>query len=204
VGEVRATDDKHSSNSGLDTRSYYALLGTDVRLSRRFNATVRGGEVLQTFTEGGGSASSPYGELSLSYRFSPATSFGWNARYGYEEADTAGSRNIVARTGLQLSQIFTPRFQAVLGVNLLRSKITNSATSTSSGASTTTSTNGTTTSNVSLTSVTDTVDASLAFYYTLNRHWSVNLTYSYTTGLGPITADDYYRQRVFLGASYQF
>jgi hypothetical protein len=213
VGEVRASQDKHSNEVGLDTNSYYLLLGTDVALSRRFTGTLRLGEVLQTFTESGDSASSPYGELSLNYRLSPATSVAWTARYGYEESNRPNSQNIVARTGLQLFQIFTPRFQSVLSVNLVNSKLTNTISAAGnvnpvnpgaingSALSSSPTVNGTTTNNDS---VTDTIDASLAFYYTLNRHWSLNLTYSYTTGLGPIAADDYFRQRVFLGASYQF
>jgi hypothetical protein len=225
VGEVRASQDSHVNNSLLDTTSYYVLAGGDLQLSRRFTTTLRAGEQVQTFKEGGGKNSAPYGEMSLAYRFGPATTAAWNVRYGYEEAGAPNTRNLVARTGLQLTQIFTPRFQSVLSVNLVRSSFTSTLSTTGTSTSTSTSSTGSTSSTsntgstssnttgstntspsstTSLSSTNDTVDTSLAFYYTLTRHWSLNLTYSYTAGFGPIPEDDYFRQRIFLGGSYQF
>jgi hypothetical protein len=60
------------------------------------------------------------------------------------------------------------------------------------------------TASVSNDQITDTIDATLAFHYMLSRHWGFNLSYAYTTQLGPEKTSDYYRQRVFLGAEYQF
>ncbi|EDY16396.1 hypothetical protein CfE428DRAFT_6113 [Chthoniobacter flavus Ellin428] len=204
VGEMRYSSDLHTNNSSLDTRSYYLLVGGDLSLSRRFSTTLRFGEVVQDFTEGGGNSSSPYLEVSLNYRLLPQTGIAWNARYGYEEAGVANSRNLVARTGLQVTQIFTPRLQAVLNVNYLRSELQ----TVSSGATTTTTTavspetGVASTANSNLTQ--DTIDASLGFYYTLDRHWSLNLTYSYTMVVSDDAALNYDRQRIFLGAAYQF
>jgi hypothetical protein len=180
-------------------------------LSRRFTASLRFGEVVQEFSGSGDKASSPYLEASMNYRITPQTILGFNGRYGYEEAGAANTRNLVARGGLQLTQIFSPRFQGVLSVNLLRSS---STTTSGSDVAATTNTNGTgntatpatspQTQSGSTDTVQDTVDTSLGFYYTLDRHWSLNLTYSYTMVVGPVSTADYYRQRVFLGAAYQF
>jgi len=38
----------------------------------------------------------------------------------------------------------------------------------------------------------------------LDRHWSLNMTYSYTMFMGAESTLDYYRQRIFVGAAYQF
>lgn len=205
VGEARYSTAQHQNDTGLDTTNYYLLLGGELTLSRRFTTSLRFGEEIQTFESGGSQASSPYFEGSLNYRLAQGTILGWNVRYGYEESGSPGSRNLVARTGIQLTQIFTPRFQSVLNLNLLRSEQSNESdipettTDPVTGITTTTGTR-----HVSTKQIQDTIDASLGFYYTLNRHWSLNLTYTYTTQLGPESTFDYYRQRVFLGAAYQF
>jgi len=60
------------------------------------------------------------------------------------------------------------------------------------------------TERVTTESVQDTLDASLSFQYILSRRWTLSLNYSYTMVVGPEDTSDYYRQRVFLGAEYQF
>jgi len=201
-GELRYSSDAHGNSAVLDTTSFYALIGGELTLSRRFFASLRVGEVVQEFSDSGDSASSPYLEAALNYRITQQTILSFNGRYGYEEAGAANTRNMVARGGLQLTQIFTPRFQGVLSLNLLRSTSTSTAEVSDVGAAT--STNSTKTHSVTTDSVQDTIDTSLGLYYTLDRHWSLNLTYSYTMVLGPVSTADYYRQRVFLGAAYQF
>ncbi|HSI12049.1 MAG TPA: outer membrane beta-barrel protein [Chthoniobacter sp.] len=208
LGELRYSSDAHDNSAALDTASYYALIGGELSLSRRFTASLRLGESVQKFSSSGDSDSTPYVEATLNYRIAQQTILSWNGRYGYEEAGTPNTRTIVARSGLQLTQIFTPRFQGVLSVNFLR----NTSTTTSDVADTvsegsadgSTATAAASTHSVTTESVQDTLDTSLGFYYTLDRHWSLNLTYSYTMVSGPATTFDYYRQRLFLGASYQF
>jgi hypothetical protein len=215
LGEVRYSSDSHDNNAALDTTSYYALIGGELSLSRRFTVSLRVGEVVQEFSDSGSRDSAPYLEASLNYRITQQTILAWNARYGYEEAGAPNTRDLVARTGVQLTQIFTPRFQGVLSLNLLRTSLTSTvdvadvvpAASNDGTATSSTSTNSTAstkTHSVTTETVQDTVDASLGFYYTLDRHWSLNLTYSYTMAIGPESTFDYYRQRVFLGAAYQF
>jgi hypothetical protein len=209
VGEVRYSSDLHSNQDSLNTTTWYFLLGDDITLSRRFTATVRLGEAVQTFSNGdGGSQSAPYAEVSLGYRLGQATSIQWNGRYGYEESGSPNTRTIVARSGLQLTQIFSPRLQASLGLNLVRNttKTPNSSSSSTSSSAALTPAEAATAAELATPAnqIQDTVDASIGFYYTLNQHWSMNLSYQYTISLGPINIDDFYRQRVFLGATYQF
>jgi opacity protein-like surface antigen len=206
VGEIRYSTDLHSNQDALNTNTWYLLLGDDITLSRRFSATVRLGEEIQTFTESGGSQSAPYVEATLNYRLGQATSIQWNGRYGYEESGAVNTRSIVARSGLQLTQIFSPRLQASLSLNLIRNTTSVPTTSSSSSTTALTPAHAATAAELAIPAdqIQDTVDASIGFNYTLNQHWSFNLSYQYTLSLGPITIDEYYRQRVFLGATYQF
>ncbi|MDR3404980.1 MAG: DUF3187 family protein [Chthoniobacter sp.] len=239
LGELRYSTDLHSNNAALDTTSYYLLVGGEVTLSRRFSASLRLGDEVQDFTgQGGlqgsnsnnGTGSSPYVEATLNYRLGQGTILQWNGRYGYEEAGAVNTRSIVARSGLQLTQIFSPRLQGVVSCNLLRtttsttfdvpdavapvaSSTTASTTTGTTGATTTPTTAATSTKtpaaststhSVTTDAVQDTIDASLGLYYTLDRHWTLNLTYSYTMSIGPESTADYFRQRIFVGAGYQF
>jgi len=223
VGELRYSSDSHENQAALNNKTYYLLLGDEITLSRRFSTSLRLGEQVQSFTGNGGSQASsstgnggseasPFAEANLTYKVGTATSVQWNARYGFEESGVVGGRNTVARTGLQVTQAFSPRLQATLSVNLIRNSTTTSTpTSTSSTTSTTPVTAETVAARdaaaelaVPADQVQDTFDATLGFYYTLSRHWSFNLTYQYSTALGPIDVDTYYRQRLFFGATYQF
>lgn len=210
LGELRYNSDSHNNTAALDTTTYYALIGGELTLSRRFSASLRIGETVQEFSDSGDKQSSPYLEATLNYRLAQQTILAWNARYGYEESGAVNTRTLVARSGLQLTQIFSPRFQGTLTVNYLHnnSKFTGPVADAVpvSADGTQTTTTGTTpgTHNVTIETTDDTIDTSLGFYYTLDRHWSLNLTYTYTMFMGAESTTDYYRQRIFLGAAYQF
>jgi hypothetical protein len=200
VGETRYSFTTYPNTPADDTTSYFLLVGGDLSLSRRFSASLRLGEEVETFKDNGDTAGAPYGEATLSYRFGTSTTANWNVRYGYEESGSSEYRNLVGRTGLQLTQIFSPRLQGSLGVNLIHS-----STGAPTGSSAATTTTSTATPLTLPSTVQDTADLELGFYYTLDRHWSFNLTYSYTMeDTTPLTTQDYFRSRIFLGASYQF
>ena len=229
LGDVRYSSQTHANNSALDTNTTYALIGGELTLTRRFTATLRLGEALQTFSETGDAQSAPYAEATLSYRLSRGTTIQWNGRYGYEVAGSPDSRLIVARSGLQLTHIFSPRLQGSLSLNINHSvtettqevaveepvapapapaPATTDATGATQPASTTTTAPAKPkeprTETVTTESVQDTIDASLAFQYILSRRWTLSLSYNYTMAIGPEEANDYYRQRVYVGAEYQF
>ena len=229
IGEARYSSIVHPNSPSLDTGSYILLLGGEVTLSRRFNASIRLGESLRTFDETGDQRSAPYGEGTLSYRVGPRTTVALTTHYGFEESQNVNSELLTLRTGLSLSHVFTARLQGSVELNFVRSSTTSTFTTTSdtntangtSPSSTAANTSvsdgsssaaGTSASNstppktetVSTDQVSDTIDATLALRYALSRHWGFNLTYSYTALLGPEKSSDYYRQRVFLGAEYHF
>ena len=110
MGEVRYSADAHANDSSLDNKNYYILIGDDITLSRRFLATFRFGEEIESFKQGGSQAA-PFLEATLDYRVGQATALKWNARYGYEESGIANQHNLTARTGFTLTQIFSPRVQ---------------------------------------------------------------------------------------------
>ncbi len=213
LGELRYSSSFHKDQEELDANTFYLIAGGELALSRRFSATLRIGETIQTFSEGGDSASSPYVEATLRYLLARGTSVSWNARYGYEEASVADSRVEVLRSGLTLTQIFSPRLQASLALNFVRS--TSTATSTGAVLPDDTTTDPLTglpiassappeTEEVTTETVQDTLDATLSLQYTLSRRWSLSLNYSYTTLFADQESGDYYRQRIFLGAAYNF
>jgi len=228
LGELRYSSTTYKENSELDKNTYFLLIGGELRLTRRFAASLRIGEALQTYTESGGKSSAPYLEGTLDYRLARGTTIQWNARYGYENASTADSEVIVARTGLSLTHIFSPRLQASLALNLVRSQnttttevavpTTETATPTPTPSTTDpaaptdpTATAATPeevappeTRSVTTETVQETIDATLGLNYTLSRRWSFNLSYTYTMAIGPVDTADYYRQQIFFGAEFQF
>ena len=222
LGELRYSSSIHEEGGADDANTYFLLVGGELTLTRRFTATLRVGEALRTFSETGEKSSSPYAEATLGYRLARRTTIQWNARYGYEEAAAPNTTVIVARTGLSLSHIFSPRLQGTLALNALRSTTTTTSEQVDPGigeyARVSTGNRFGIDRNDDLGGAgrakdrerdqlsleQDTIDATLAFQYALSRRWSLNLSYSYTMVIGPEKPDDYYRQRVFLGAAYVF
>ena len=116
LGELRYSSDMHANDARLNTTSYFLILGGELTLSKRFNTSLRLGEVVQSFSESQTKASSPYAEATLNYRLGQGTTIQFNARYGYEESGSGEYPNLVARSGLQMTQIFSPRLQGTAGL----------------------------------------------------------------------------------------
>jgi len=233
LGELRYTDGRHPDDSTQDTTTLFVLVGGEWTLSRRFSAALRVGNSHETYTGTSSKASSPYLEGNLDYRLAKGTTISWNARYGFENSGGANARTKIARTGMVLTQIFSPRLQGSLSLNLVHnatsttSEETETTTDTTTAVSTATTTTAATdttgtatpipapapkpkatpapkTKTVVVDTTVDTTDATLGFHYTVSRHWAVNLNYTYTMSIGPESTADYYRQQVFLGAEFQF
>jgi len=185
LGELRYSSVAYSTTSARDSSTVLLLAGGEMTLSRRFSATLRIGAALRTFDEGGEGSTSPYVESTLNYQLAKATFIRFNGRFGFENPPDASSELIVLRAGLNLVQSFSPRFRGSLGVNGVRQ--------------TTTTTGATETEFVE-----DTVDSTIGFEYNLNRHWTLNANYTYITAFGTVAARDYHRNRLFVGAEYDF
>ena len=48
------------------------------------------------------------------------------------------------------------------------------------------------------------MEANAGLNYTLSRHWSFGLNYTYTTLFSAGPASDYFRNRIFLTGNYTF
>ena len=188
VGEGRYSLVSYNTDSTRDAHTAFLLLGGDIALSRRFTSTVRLGASTRTFDNGNGSATSPYGEVTLDYLLAKATVVRLNGRYGFEDTRAASSKLLSLRSGLSVVQSFSPRLRGSLGLNYVRQKTTSTATGTAP----------------SLADITNTVDSTIGFEYSLTREWTLNANYSYSREFGTFSLREYYRNRVFVGAEFVF
>ena len=192
LGEARYSAAAYTTTSARDAHTVFLLLGGEVALSRRFSSTVRLGGSMRSFDTGGDSATSPYGELTLSYLLAKATVIRFNGRYGFEEPPDARSKLLSLRSGLSLVQAFSPRLHGSLGVNYVRQKNTTQPVATAAGTP------------PEVIDTTNTVDSTIGFEYNLTRYWTLNANYSYAREFGTLAFREYYRNRVFVGAEYDF
>ena len=81
-------------------------------------------------------------------------------------------------------QSFSPRLRGTLGANVVRQTTTTDETDSET--------------------VRNTIDSTIGFEYNVSRHWTLNANYSYTRDFGSVSASDYYRNRIFVGAEYDF
>jgi Putative beta-barrel porin 2 len=185
LGELRYSSVTYSTTSARDSSTVLLLLGGELTLSRRFSATLRVGAALRSFDESDdGSSTSPYFESTVSYQLAKATIIRFNGRFGFENPPDANSELISLRAGLNLVQSFSPRFRGTLGVNVVRQTTTSDLLNTEL--------------------VENTVDSNIGFEYNLNRHWTLNANYTYITQFGSNPFAEYYRNRLFVGAGYDF
>jgi opacity protein-like surface antigen len=167
-----------------DSHTVFALTGFDLTLTRRAAATVRFGTAMRTFDESGVSSVTPYLESTLNYQLGRASYLQWSSRFGFEEPPDEKTEVLTLRTGLSVRHFFSPRLRGTLAANVLHQVATTEAGD-----------NDTTRS---------TFDTSLGMEYSLTRDWSFNFTYSFTTVFGEPNDSDYFRNRLFLGANYEF
>jgi hypothetical protein len=184
VLEGRYNHVSYPNNPTLDSGSYFGLLGVDFSLSRRAGATVRAGVDLKSFDDTGNSSMAPYLETTLNYQLSAKSVLSLNNRLGFEEPPDANTQVLTFRTGLTVSHVFTPRVRGSLSINAIHRSTTNDT--------------------AGVDSTEDTLDSTLAFYYTLTQKWSFNLNYSYTTVFTDPGNGDYFRNRIFAGFDHPF
>jgi hypothetical protein len=150
-------------------------------MSRRFRTTIRIGEAVRSYPEGG-SASTPYAEIGAVYQPSRRDQFNITARYGFEQTANVLEQATTGRFSGVWSHTFNPRFLGSVSANYVN-------TSSDVGSVTTKS---------------DIYDASLLLQYTFNRHFSMNARYSYTLSKTSTGFSDYDRSRFFVTGQYEF
>lgn len=184
TGQMRYSTILYPDDPVLDANTVYALVGGEVTLSRRFSGNLLLGGSMREFEEGGKSATSPYGELTLTYQLAKATVLQVNGRYGFEAPPTPDSELVSLRGGVNLVQSFSPRLRGTLGTTFVRQTTTFTGTD--------------------LESVTNTVDSTIGFEFTLTRTWTLNANYTYITQFSTNSFNDYYRNQIFFGGQYVF
>ena len=194
LGEVRYSMISYDTAAARDSHSFFMLLGGEIKLSRRFSSTVRVGASSRSFDEGGDSATSPYGELTLNYQLAKATVVRVNGRFGFEEPPDAQSKLISLRSGLSVVQSFSPRLRGSVGLNYVRQTTTSTPLAVPPATGTL----------PEVSSAFNTVDSTIGFEYNLNRDWTLNTNYSYSREFGTNSLRNYYRNRIFVGAEYDF
>jgi hypothetical protein len=184
LSEARYSTVSYTQSSPRDAHTLFGLVGMEARMSKRFSGSLRLGLSMRTFEESGDSASTPYMEATLAYRVGPASSLGWNSRFGFEEPGAVGEQRRVFRNGLNYAQALSPRLSLVLGGNYLFQVISSAGTTTDV--------------------TTNTYDASARLEYRVTKKFSLNTSLSYTRQDSELKVSDYYRTRYFLGGEYTF
>jgi hypothetical protein len=144
--------------------------------------TTRVGESVRTF-ETGGNASTPYGEVALTYQPDRRNQFSLSGRYGFEQTTSVTDENLVTRFSLAYTRTFSPRLVGSLIGNYVENEITSA---------------------FGVNSQTQIYDTAVYLQYTFNRHFSLNARYSYTLSNTSTGTNDYDRGRFFLTGRYDF
>ena len=179
--QTTTTGSNTAANS--DSHSHFLLGGADATLSPRLSFTFRGGVELRTFlTPGGMETTFPYAESTLSYEYRPSCFFQWDNRLGLEQSDFAvGQYKEVYRTGIRVDHRFGQKMKA--GGSIYYSY--NQYKQPFSFAE-------------------NDLDANATLSYAIDRSLSVQAGYTFTRASSEIVFRDYYRNKIFLGASFAF
>ena len=119
VAEVRASQTNYSGSSQFDSKSYYYLLGCDVKLSRRLNGSFRAGGTTIAYDNAGlSNASSPYFEASVDYSLSRISAVSFNGRYGFNNSGSSNQQSGKStRVGGSYRRTFSPKLQGSVSLN---------------------------------------------------------------------------------------
>ena len=166
-----------------DSYSHFLLAGADATLTPRLSFTFRGGAELRTsLTSNGKETTFPYAESTLSYEYLPSSFFQWYNRLGLEQSDFAtGQYKEVYRTGIRVDHTFGQKLKA--GASIYYSY--NQYKQPFSFAE-------------------NDLDANATLSYAIYRSLLVRAGYTFTRASSQIVSRDYYRNKIFLGASLAF
>jgi hypothetical protein len=179
--QTTATGSNTAANS--DSYSHFLLGGADATLSPRLSFTFRGGVELRTFlTPGGMETTYPYAESTLSYEYRPSCFFQWDNRLGLEQSDFAvGQYKEVYRTGIRVDHTFGQKMKAGASIYYSYNQYKQP-----------------------LSLAENDLDANATLSYAIFRSLSVQAGYTFTRVSSEIVLRDYYRNKIFLGASFAF
>ncbi len=182
VGEYRFAMVRYDVND-RDSDSHFFLAGVDHNFTPRLRASLRGGVEIRDYDSG--AETSPYGEGTLTYNYGKGSSLRWINRYGYEQSDLRGNSatNLTFRSGLYAKQRLTARIFADLGIYYQNTKLEGRE-------------NGDVTDDV--------IGANAGLSYEINRRFSVNAGYNFTTISSDDAVREYDRHMVYAGFQASF
>lgn len=166
-----------------DSYSNFALFGADFSLSPRFQFNFRtGAEIRTNLFAGEGTQIYPDFESTLTYQYRPKSYIQWYNHFGLQQSDinVVGSEKIY-QTGLRVLHSF--RGKLVLG-GAIYYAYKDFAQGPPSNE--------------------NDLDVSITTSYQLTRRFAIKAGYDFTRVFSSNDTNDYYRNRVFLGASYSF
>jgi hypothetical protein len=174
----------YENDSSRDSTSEFLLVGSEFVLSPRLNGSLRVGVTRKVFDLSEDSQISPYLESAVTYRSTARSSVVWTNRFGFEEPAVAGQERLVYRSTINYVYAFSPKVRGSAAINLLH-EVTTADFNDDKFAQ-------------------DTFDMTLGVDYQWTRKFSVNGSYSFTITNSNTKVTDYYRNRVSIGAQYEF
>ena len=186
LAETRYSLINYPEQEMRNSNTLFALVGFEYIFSRRLNTTLRFGQAFRTFESGGDLSTSPYVEGNVVWRYLPRGTISLNTRFGFEEAQDAASEVQSLRLGINVLHLVTPRLSASIGSTIIYSSTTQREDDTADGTTQ------------------STLDVNAGVQYRLTRDVTLTGNVSFTYVSSDTGLNDYYRNRIFLGAEYEF
>jgi capsular polysaccharide biosynthesis protein len=172
--------------ANTDSYSHFLLAGADATLSPRLSATFRGGAEFRTNLQPGGNQTVfPYIESTLVYEYRPSSFLQWYNRLGLEQPAIGtvqnGQSTKVYRTGIRLDHTLGRKMKIGAAVYYSYSEYQQPFSFAQNA-----------------------IDANATTSYQIYRSLSLQAGYTFSRVFSKIASQDYYRNRISLGASFAF
>ena len=177
------------SDIRLDSHAHYLLAGVDATLSPRLRFAVRVGAEIRDYNQLNSDVTSPYAEVSGTYEYMRDSSITLSMRYGIEQTDVSGTRDRRAvRLGIVVRQRITPRISAFGSFYYTNSDYEGRGPL----------------AFVATNFKENVYDVALGLRYGINRNFAVDAGYLHTTADSDVLGRSYDRNRLYIGARFQF
>ena len=161
-------------SAAVTTISVWILRRTSVTNAPDWTPNLHSGSSMET--------TFPYAESTLSYEYRPSCFFQWYNRLGLEQSDFAvGQYKEVYRTGIRVDHTFGQKMKAGGSVYYSYNQYKQPFSFAEND-----------------------LDANATLSYAIDRSLSVQAGYTFTRASSEIVFRDYYRNKIFLGASFAF
>jgi len=184
LAEYRHGMTTYLNRNDLDSTTEYLLVGSEFVYSPRLSGTLRFGEAIKSFDQGGGNQSAPYVESLVTYRSTARSSILWNNRFGFEEPQGPTEERLVYRGSITYKYLFNPHLDGTLGVNMVHELSRNTVSDDEKTV--------------------DTFELQIGLDYDVTPHFKLNGSYSFMLSNTNTGLEDYYRNRISLGGQYNF